>query len=113
MKLLDFDEMITPKILTSLYIFTTLAAIAFAVILLSSGHIGGAIVMALVVVFNRIFFEFIIVAFKNNEYLKGNNDYLCRIAEAIEKGAAITAIPIDAHKDADFPSPLEPSQDKQ
>lgn len=77
MKLLDFDEMITPKILTSLYLFTSLAGVAFIVLLLSKGFVGSAIGTALAVVFNRVIFEFIIVTFKNNEYLK-------RIANALD-----------------------------
>lgn len=79
MKLFSLDEMITPKILTGIYILTTLFATLAAVFTLINGSIEGAVAWAIVAIFNRIFFECIIVVFKNNEYLR-------RIAHALDGG---------------------------
>jgi len=73
------ENMITPKILTGIYILTTLLAALMCVITFMGGSAGGAFAWALIALFNRIFFECIIVVFKNNEYLR-------RIADALDGG---------------------------
>ncbi|HEY2452885.1 MAG TPA: hypothetical protein VGI71_09730 [Scandinavium sp.] len=83
MRILTLDDMITPKILTSLYIFTTLVAFVALVFTLSVGHYTGSIILAVVIVFNRVFFECIIVVFKNNEHLKNSAEYLRYIANTM------------------------------
>ncbi|HEY3591939.1 MAG TPA: DUF4282 domain-containing protein [Buttiauxella sp.] len=113
MKLLSFEEMITPKILTSLYSLTTLLGIVFAVIGLFTGFLKSSIILIIAVVFNRVFFEFIIVTFKNNEYLKDNNDYLKRIAEALEGCEKNHAGSINTREDIGVSPLSERSQDKQ
>lgn len=75
---MGFDKLITPKIISALYIITTLLFIGAAALSLSNGKTGSAILCIVIAVFSRIFFECIMVSFKNNEYLR-------RIAEALEK----------------------------
>ncbi|QHP55002.1 DUF4282 domain-containing protein [Pectobacterium carotovorum subsp. carotovorum] len=72
-----FDKLITPKIITFLYIITMLLFLAAGVISFFSGKVGVALLCVLVAVFCRVFFEGIMIAFKNNEYLR-------RITEALE-----------------------------
>lgn len=73
-----FDKLITPKIISALYIITVILLVIAAVLALANGRMGGAIVCILSAIFSRIFFECIMVAFKNNEYLR-------RITESLEK----------------------------
>lgn len=117
MKLLTLDDMVTPKILTSLYIFTTLIAFVGLVFTLSVSHFTGSIVLAVAIVFNRVFFECIIVAFKNNEYLKKSADHLEYIATTLAKSreGEIHTATKNAAPDADFSEADKdnPPQDKQ
>jgi hypothetical protein len=84
-KFLSLDEMITPKILTGLYILTTVFAALAAIVTLIGGSVSGAVALAVVAIFNRIFFECIIVVFKNNEYLKSSSEQLKVIASMMAK----------------------------
>lgn len=88
MNLFKFDDLITPKILTGIYLLTTILAALACIITFIGGSVGGAIGWGLVALFNRIFFECIIVVFKNNEYLR-------RIADAMDGGVA----PLNHDKD--------------
>ena len=72
-----FDKLITPKIINVLYGITMLLLVVAAIITFVNGKAAGALVLLLCAVFCRIFFECIMVSFKNNEYLR-------RIAEALE-----------------------------
>jgi len=74
----SFERLITPKVINGLYIITVVALIAVAIIFLFYRSIYIAIACVVSAIFIRIFFESIMVAFKNNEYLR-------RIADAIEK----------------------------
>ncbi|WP_232461633.1 hypothetical protein [Tatumella citrea] len=61
-----------------LYALTLILSLIGALFNLSQGKVSEAIVLIIIAVFSRVFFECVIVSFKNNEYLK-------RIAEALEK----------------------------
>lgn len=70
-ELLSFETMLAPKIITILYwillaatLLGSIRAIAFL------GIILGVVSTAITLVFIRISFELIMLAFKNNEYLK-------------------------------------------
>lgn len=76
--MLGFDKLITPKIISTLYIITVVLFVIAAIIALFNGQVGGAIVSIISAVFCRVFFECIMIAFKNNEYLR-------RITESLEK----------------------------
>ncbi|EPH2478625.1 DUF4282 domain-containing protein [Klebsiella pneumoniae] len=76
--MIGFDKLITPKILSALYGLTLAALLVMAVIFGLSGDAQKAIFAVIMALFSRIFFEGLIVVFKNNEYLR-------RIAEALEK----------------------------
>ncbi|BDH45431.1 hypothetical protein TUM12370_14750 [Salmonella enterica subsp. enterica serovar Choleraesuis] len=73
----SFDKLITPKIITVLYILTLIAFILSAIVAMVHGEIGTGLGLLVTAVFSRIFFECVMVAFKNNEYLR-------RIAESLE-----------------------------
>ena len=75
---MGFNKLITPQIITVLYALTLVLFLIGAFINLSKGKVSEAIILIIIAVFSRIFFECVIVNFKNNEYLK-------RIAEALEK----------------------------
>ncbi len=75
---MGFNKLITPKIITVLYALTLVLFLIGAFINLSQGNVKEAMVLIVIAVFSRVFFECVIVNFKNNEYLK-------RIAEALEK----------------------------
>lgn len=75
--MLGFDKLITPKIINVLYGITMLLLVVAAIITFINGKPAGALVLAICAVFCRVFFECIMVSFKNNEYLR-------RIAEALE-----------------------------
>lgn len=79
--MIGFNKLITPKILSVVYGLTLVAVFAAAIFCAISVGIFKAILIALMAVPIRIFFEGIMVAFKNNEYLR-------RIAEALEKEQA-------------------------
>ncbi|WP_205957428.1 MULTISPECIES: DUF4282 domain-containing protein [Pantoea] len=74
-----FDKLITPKIITALYLVTVvLLAIAAVITFFTKGVNGVGLILILMALFARVFFESIMVSFKNNEYLR-------RIAESLEK----------------------------
>ncbi|MER0124434.1 DUF4282 domain-containing protein [Franconibacter daqui] len=75
----SFDKLITPRIISALYIIT-LAFLVIAAVLtfFTRGFNAAGIMLLIMAVFARIFFECIMVTFKNNEYLQ-------RIAESLEK----------------------------
>ena len=75
----SFDKLITPKIISVLY-FLTVALLALAAVLtfFTQGINLGGIMLLVMAFFSRIFFECMMVTFKNNEYLR-------RIAESLEK----------------------------
>nr|WP_245610141.1 DUF4282 domain-containing protein [Tatumella morbirosei] len=75
---MGFNKLITPQIITVLYALTLVLSLLGAFINLSKGKVSEAIVLLVIAVFSRVFFECVIVNFKNNEYLK-------RIAEALQK----------------------------
>lgn len=79
MNVFNLNNMITPKILTGIYVLTTVIAAVACVLTFLGGSFTGAIAWGLIAFFNRIFFECIIVVFKNNEYLR-------RIANALDGG---------------------------
>jgi hypothetical protein len=85
MSFVSLDKMITPKILTALYVVSSLAAIILLIFAIANGHMNGAIVMAFVLIFNRVFFEGLVVIFKNNEYLHDSREYLKRIAHRLDE----------------------------
>ncbi|HBZ1363827.1 TPA: hypothetical protein MYS43_003969 [Klebsiella pneumoniae] len=76
--MIGFDKLITPKILSWIYGITLVLLLAIAVLAAMSGDYAKAITMVIMALFSRIFFEGLMVIFKNNEYLR-------RIAEALEK----------------------------
>lgn len=77
--MLGFDKLITPKIISSLYLITVVLLVIAAILAFVSNGFSAAVIMLLIMaVFARIFFECIMVSFKNNEYLR-------RIAESLEK----------------------------
>ena len=76
-----FDNFITPKILSWLYGLTLVILLAVAVISAIGGDYAEAITMLIAALLSRIFFEGLMVVFKNNEYLR-------RIAEVLEKQQA-------------------------
>ncbi|AVG76154.1 DUF4282 domain-containing protein [Pantoea ananatis] len=74
-----FDKLITPKIITALYLVkVALLSIAAVITFFTRGVNGAGLILLLMAVFARVFFESIMVSFKNNEYLR-------RIAESLEK----------------------------
>ncbi|MTD39618.1 DUF4282 domain-containing protein [Erwinia sp. CPCC 100877] len=75
--MLGFNKLITPKIINALYGITMLLLVIVAVLAFINGQTGGAVALLVSAVFCRVFFECVMVAFKNNEYLR-------RIAEALE-----------------------------
>ncbi|MBP6345264.1 DUF4282 domain-containing protein [Neisseriaceae bacterium CLB008] len=69
--LLGFDRLITPSILVFFYWISSALIIISGVLMLFSGHAGqGIAVLVLGLISCRISFELIMIAFKNNEYLK-------------------------------------------
>ncbi|MCE3116867.1 DUF4282 domain-containing protein [Enterobacter sp. ASE] len=88
MNIFNLNNMITPKILTGIYILTTVLAALACVFTFIGGSPGGALAWGLIALFNRIFFECIIVAFKNNEYLKRSAESLQEIAKSLAEVAA-------------------------
>lgn len=75
----SFDRLVTPKIISAFYIFTVVVLLFMAIAsFLANGMNAWSVVAIALAIFSRIFFECIMVSFKNNEYLR-------RIAEALEK----------------------------
>lgn len=77
--LFSFDKMITPKIISVMYVLTIISTVIVILFCLSIDKVAGAIVAVIGLFFSRVFFEFVIVTFKNNEYL-------ARIALALDAG---------------------------
>ncbi|WP_114195519.1 DUF4282 domain-containing protein [Edaphovirga cremea] len=73
----NFDRLITPKIINVLYIINLLLFLGAAIYCLFQGKVGEAFALIFFAVVSRVFFECIMIAFKNNEYLR-------RIAENLE-----------------------------
>lgn len=69
--ILFFDYLLTPRIMTVLYWIALIVLLISAIITLVQGRIFGAI---LGLIFGgigiRIVFELVMIAFKNNEYLR-------------------------------------------
>lgn len=75
----SFDRLITPKIINALYAITVVLLVVMAGInFISRGFNTFSIMLLILALFSRIFFECVMVSFKNNEYLR-------RIAESLEK----------------------------
>ncbi len=74
---LGFDKLITSKIINALYGITMLLLAIAAIMSFVNGNADSAVALIVSAVFCRVFFECVMVAFKNNEYLR-------RIAEALE-----------------------------
>lgn len=74
-----FNKMLTPKFISVIYAVTLVSTALLMIFSLSLGRIGGAVILLVVMVFSRMFFEFLIVSFQNNDYLR-------RIADALDKG---------------------------
>lgn len=107
----SFDKMITPKIISVMYVMTIISTVIVILFCLSIDKVAGAIVAGIGLFFSRVFFEFVIVTFKNNEYL-------ARIALALESGRFNPEADREAWRsaekkepDADFESPQK--QDPQ
>lgn len=79
--MISFDKLITPKILSWVYGVTLVLLAVFAVLSAIGGDYAKAITALVMALFSRIFFEGLMAVFKNNEYLR-------RIAEALEKQQA-------------------------
>ncbi|QNK31460.1 DUF4282 domain-containing protein [Serratia sp. JUb9] len=68
---LFFDSMLTPKIITMVYWLTLLGVIISGIgVMAYSGVFSGLLGILIGGVFVRVAFEMIIIAFKNNEYLR-------------------------------------------
>ncbi|BFO08727.1 DUF4282 domain-containing protein [Serratia rubidaea] len=66
-----FDAMLTPKIITVVYWLTLLGVIVSGIGMMTySGVFSGLLAILIGGVFVRVAFEMIIIAFKNNEYLR-------------------------------------------
>lgn len=66
-----FDAMLTPKIITAVYWLCLLGILASGIAAMAYGEFfRGLLGMILGGVFTRVCFEMIIIAFKNNEYLR-------------------------------------------
>lgn len=66
-----FDAMLTPKIITVVYWLTLLGVIVSGIGMMTySGVFSGLLAILIGGVFIRVAFEMIIIAFKNNEYLR-------------------------------------------
>ncbi|MDR1163632.1 MAG: DUF4282 domain-containing protein [Candidatus Accumulibacter sp.] len=70
-KLLNFDTMLTPKIITLFYYLMLIGVLIGGVVTIFSGEIlKGLLVIVLGAAFTRIYCEFMIVIFKMNEALQ-------------------------------------------
>ncbi|CNI45752.1 DUF4282 domain-containing protein [Yersinia pekkanenii] len=67
---LYFDSMLTPKILTILYWLSLFGIIVSGILAMFSSFILGIAIIIGGGISSRIAFEMIMIAFKNNEYLK-------------------------------------------
>lgn len=68
--LLGFEKLITPKILVVLYWIVSILYILGGIFAIFSGQILSGVIVLVAVVGVRVTFELIMIAFKNNEYLK-------------------------------------------
>lgn len=75
----NFNEMITPKIIGGLYALSAVLLVGLAIYSGMNGEMYGLVLSVVFLAFLRVFFESIMVVFKNNEYLK-------RIANALDGG---------------------------
>lgn len=76
----SFDRLITPRIISVLYILNLIMFAIAAILSFANGKVGAALLLVLFAVMSRVFFECIMIAFKNNEYLR-------RMTEALENKA--------------------------
>lgn len=69
--ILGFDSLLTPKIMVFLYwIFMVLVVVGGVISIFNGQIIAGLFVTVLSLVGCRVMFELIMIAFKNNEYLR-------------------------------------------
>ncbi|QHA86280.1 DUF4282 domain-containing protein [Serratia rhizosphaerae] len=69
--ILFFDSMLTPKIITVIYWLTLLGVVISGIgVMTYSGVLSGLLGILIGGVFVRVAFEMVIIAFKNNEYLR-------------------------------------------
>lgn len=69
--LLGFDTLFTPKMLVVCYWLSMIAIIIAGLIAMKiTGFIVGATTIVLSLIFCRVMYELIMIAFKNNEYLR-------------------------------------------
>ncbi|CAI9397490.1 MULTISPECIES: DUF4282 domain-containing protein [Citrobacter] len=69
--ILGFDSLLTPKIMVFLYwIFMVLVAVVGVISIFNGQIIAGLFGTAFSLVGCRVMFELIMIAFKNNEYLR-------------------------------------------
>lgn len=69
--LLFFDKMVTPSILLFLYWFNIVCLVVASVIAVGTGRIfEGLISLFFGAIVLRVFYEILMMAFKNNEYLR-------------------------------------------
>ncbi|MFP2516494.1 DUF4282 domain-containing protein [Buttiauxella agrestis] len=72
-----FESLITPKLLVVLYWLSLISILISAVITMFAGQmIAGILALILGSLGVRVGFELIMIAFKNNEYLKRIADHL-------------------------------------
>jgi NADH:ubiquinone oxidoreductase subunit K len=72
-----FDSLITPKLLVVLYWLSLISILISAVFTMFAGQmIAGILALILGSLGVRVGFELIMIAFKNNEYLKRIADHL-------------------------------------
>ncbi|MFI8416088.1 DUF4282 domain-containing protein [Serratia sp. NPDC078593] len=66
-----FDAMLTPKIITVVYWLSLLGVVVSGIFMMFYGEVfRGLLGIILGGVFVRVAFEMVIIAFKNNEYLR-------------------------------------------
>lgn len=68
--ILFFDTMITPKVITFIYWLVLVLIVVVGVATLFQAPIQGIVILVAGPIVYRMLFEMIIIAFKNNEYLK-------------------------------------------
>jgi len=68
--ILFFDTMITPKVITLLYWIVMVLIIFSGIFMMTQSVLQGLAILVGGTIVYRVLFEMIIIAFKNNEYLK-------------------------------------------
>ena len=68
--ILFFDTMITPKVITLLYWIVMVLIIFSGIFMMTQSILQGLAILVGGTIVYRVLFEMIIIAFKNNEYLK-------------------------------------------